>query len=143
MKSPNFRNQLYNNAVAIISLIVAVIALAVNTWRLEQTERNRNTRQAGFEMLKNLGGLQAVVNTTLYKETHSKIEAIEGWNYIAMMSDIVILLPSPVPENLKQLAKIWSVHWKNLATNHNGVSQVNHQIDTTREAVMHALNQLH
>ena len=43
--------QLRRNAVALISLVVALSSLGYNTWRNEQTEANRNERQAAFEVL--------------------------------------------------------------------------------------------
>ena len=43
-----FREQLQRNAVALISLFVAVSSLSYNTWRNEQSEFNRNQRQASF-----------------------------------------------------------------------------------------------
>ena len=44
------RLQLRNNAVALISLAVALSSLAYNTWRNERTEHNRNVRTATFEV---------------------------------------------------------------------------------------------
>ena len=40
----SIRPQLHNNAVALISLFVAVSSLAYNTWRNETTEAQRNIR---------------------------------------------------------------------------------------------------
>lgn len=72
---------------------MAIVALILNTWRLEQTEKNRNVRQAGFEILKNLGELQAVINQDIYANGQSKEPPLQGWNYIAMMGDIAVLMP--------------------------------------------------
>ena len=46
-----FREQLRSNAVALISLTVALSSLGYNTWRNERTEHNRNIRAAAFEIL--------------------------------------------------------------------------------------------
>lgn len=143
MRPPSFKSQLHNNAVAIISLFVAIIALVLNTWRLEQTEKNRNVRQAGFEILKNLGELQSIVNLSLYQSDNTSNNSIKGWSYIAMMSDIVVLMPLEVQEDLKQLIKVWSIHWKKISTDEDSADQVTLQIDITREAVMKTLNSLH
>ena len=45
----SIRQQLRANAVALISLVVALSSLGYNTWRNEQTEENRSIRVAGFE----------------------------------------------------------------------------------------------
>ena len=55
-----FMEQLSRHSLAVISLVVALSALSYNTWRNEQTEHNRNIRQAGFEMLLHIGALQRV-----------------------------------------------------------------------------------
>ena len=52
--------QLSRHSVAVVSLLVALTALGYNTWRNEQTEQNRNIRQAGFEMLLHIGELQRI-----------------------------------------------------------------------------------
>ncbi len=143
VKQQSFGTQLHNNAVAIISLVVAIIALVLNTWRLEQTEKNRNVRQAGFEMLKGLGELQSIVNSNLYQINANKIDPIQGWTYIATMSDMAVLMPHPVPENLNALIKVWGNQWKNISQDENSADQISHQIDLMRDAVMKSLNQLH
>ncbi|HEU0225628.1 MAG TPA: hypothetical protein VFR29_09345 [Steroidobacteraceae bacterium] len=58
---PGMREQVRSNAVARISLVVALTALGYSTWRNELTERNRNLRTAGFELLAEIGSLQQVV----------------------------------------------------------------------------------
>jgi len=47
----NVGQQVRSNAVALISLAVALTALSYNTWRNERTEHNRNIRVAAFEVL--------------------------------------------------------------------------------------------
>jgi hypothetical protein len=52
------RHQLRNNAVALISLTVALGSLGYNTWRNERTDYNRNIRTATFELLGKLSELE-------------------------------------------------------------------------------------
>jgi len=56
------RNQLRDNMVALISLVIALSALGYTTWRNELTERNRNIRDAGFELLSQIGSLQQMMS---------------------------------------------------------------------------------
>jgi hypothetical protein len=67
------RQQLRANAVALISLVVALSSLGYNTWRNEQTEENRSVRIAAFEVLKHLGELQLVAEIDQTRETIRKI----------------------------------------------------------------------
>jgi hypothetical protein len=57
----DFIDQIRRNAVALISLIIAVSSLSYNTWRNEKTEDNRNQRHAAFEVLLKLNELQQVI----------------------------------------------------------------------------------
>jgi len=59
-------DQLRRHSVALISPIVALTALAYNTWRNEETEENRNIRTAGIELLLKLGELEQVVFLSHY-----------------------------------------------------------------------------
>jgi len=60
------RQQLQANAVALISLVVALGSLGYNTWRNELTEESRSVRLAAFEVLKNQGELQVIVNFAFF-----------------------------------------------------------------------------
>ena len=53
--------QLRNNAIAIISLVVALSSFSYTAWRTERSERNRTTRQAAFQMLVALGEMKLIV----------------------------------------------------------------------------------
>jgi len=56
----SIRQQLRNNAVALISLAVAISSRAYNAWRNERTARNRNVRTAAFEVLMRAADLERV-----------------------------------------------------------------------------------
>ena len=53
--------QLRANAVALLSLVVALSSLSYSTWRNERSEENRTTRQAAFQLLTALGQMQELV----------------------------------------------------------------------------------
>ncbi|MGI9248195.1 MAG: hypothetical protein ACR2QI_04230, partial [Woeseiaceae bacterium] len=60
-KTVRLREQFQRNAVALISLVIAISSLGYNTWRNEASEYNRNQRLISIEILRNLGDLQQVV----------------------------------------------------------------------------------
>lgn len=62
----SFRKQLHANAVAIISLVIAISSLGYNTYRNEMSEENRNIRFAAFTILRELGELQVLVDRSHY-----------------------------------------------------------------------------
>ena len=98
------RQQIHNNAVALISLFIAVGSLAYNTWRNETTEEQRNIRHASFRVLENLGELQQVVDMRYYYfpfEGSTDREGdlrIRGFGNAAMINDLMMLMPAPAPD---------------------------------------------
>lgn len=112
--SSSIRQQIHRNAVALISLFVAVSTLAYNTWRNETTEEQRNVRHASFRVLENLGGLQQVVDYRYYYlpfEQRTEREGdlrIRGFGNVAMIHDLMMLMPPPAPEAGESLFRLWN-----------------------------------
>jgi hypothetical protein len=107
------RQQIHNNAVALISIFIAISALAYNTWRNETTEQQRNIRHAAFRVLEDLGELQEVVDSRHYylafnREIGSEGELrIRGFGSVAMIRDLMMLMPEPGPSAGQALHEIW------------------------------------
>ncbi len=139
MKKATIKSQLEQHFVAILSLLIAVVALGYTTWREEVTEKNRNTRQAAFIVLKNLGELQVIVNETIYEPNKS---AFLGWGHVAMISDLGSLLPSPIPQKTQELAATWGTNWQKLKTDEAAQDATSAQIDACRTATLEILHQL-
>lgn len=138
----NVGNQIGQHIVAIISLIIAIVALTYTTWREEESEQNRNFRLAAFEVLKNLGNLQVIVNYGHYEPDNSMGNPILGWGYVALAGDLSKLLPSPVPEQVDKLIQVWTDEWKKIKTDQASVDRISQQIDQARTAVTDQLYHL-
>lgn len=134
-------HQIVKHAVAIISLVVALIALTYTTWREEETERNRNLRTAAFEVLKNLGELQLIVNTAHFTSKSTDDNSIMGWGRVALIGDLAQLLPKPIPEASEKLVQTWQAN-ANQLEQQSSVDQVSDTIDSTRAAVIKVLREL-
>lgn len=109
----SIRKQIHNNAVALISLFVAVSSLGYNTWRNETTETQRNIRHAAFRVLEKLGEVQEVVDSRHYylafdREIGSEGELrIRGFGSVAMIRDLMMLMPEPGPTAGQSLHHLW------------------------------------
>ena len=88
--------QLKNNSLSIISLLVALSALSYNTWRNEQTEQNRNVRNAGFEILLHIGEIQRIVYLAHYDKDKKRGNHHSGWVEILVIRDLSHLMPAAV-----------------------------------------------
>lgn len=107
------REQIHNNAVALISLFIAVSGLAYNTWRNETSEEQRNIRHAAFTVLEELGSMQEVVDARFYyfavgDEISSEGELrLKGYGSVLMARDLMSLMPDPAPDSGKMLHQTW------------------------------------
>ena len=107
------RKQIHTNAVALISLFVAISTLTYNTWRNETSEEQRNIRHAAFRVLENLGELQQVVDFRYYYlpfdepgEREGDLR-IRGFGNAAMVHDLMMLMPAPAPQAGVNLHQLW------------------------------------
>ncbi|HET6564632.1 MAG TPA: hypothetical protein VFG52_04400 [Xanthomonadales bacterium] len=111
------REQLRNNAVALLSLAIAITALGYNTWRNEKTEDQRNIRSAAFRVLETLGELREVVDDRYYYQpfrTGMGMESalrIRGYGRAAMTRDLMNLMPPPAPATGQELHAAWIKHF--------------------------------
>jgi len=138
------RQQLRNNAVALISLVVAIGSLGYNTWRNERTEHNRNVRTATFELLNKLAELERVVYLAQYDRDASGGNPRVGWTYVLVIRDLADVVPAPVPAQAAQLQKIWGENWEGLGKDdESSVNRIDDAIASLRTASLSMLRALH
>ena len=138
------RQQLRNNAVALISLAVALTSLAYNTWRNERTEHNRNVRTATFEILTKLAELERVVFLAQYDHDASGGSPRTGWTYVLVIRDLSAVVPGSVPRRAAQLQQAWSENWEALGRDdETAVNHIDGAIDEMRNAALTTLTSLH
>jgi hypothetical protein len=136
------RQQLQANAVALISLVVALSSLGYNTWRNEQTEENRTVRVAAFEVLKDLGELQLVVNQAFFAKDDRMGHPMAGWGRVALISDLSEVLPPPASRRAEQLHQVWQANWRQIEDDEASVDRITAEIDATRDAIRKIVRQL-
>ena len=132
-----------NNLISLVTLFAIITTFIVTTWRSEISEKNQNLRMAGFEILKNLGQLQIVVNYAYYQPDNVGGNPYLGWGYIALVSDLSQLMPHPVEETVQELVSVWAAEADNLKTTNEAVKRVSQQIDNSREEVLKSIHSLH
>ncbi|HEY4647354.1 MAG TPA: hypothetical protein VIH25_13865 [Steroidobacteraceae bacterium] len=136
------QEQLHANAVALISLVVALGSLGYNTWRNEQTEENRSVRLAAFEVLKNLGELQLVVNFAFFAKDEQFGHPMAGWGRVALISDLSQVLPAPAPQRAEKLRQVWQANWQQIRDGEASVDRITAEIDQSREAIREIVREL-
>jgi hypothetical protein len=137
------RQQLRNNAVALISLAVAISSLGYNTWRNERTEHNRNVRTAAFEVLMRAGDLERVTFLAQYDRDRSGGSPRTGWTDVLAIRDLSALVPGSVPGRSAELLKVWGENWEGLGKDdETAVSRIDDAIGRVREAALAVLRTL-
>jgi len=136
-------HQLRNNAVALISLVVALGSLSYNTWRNERTEYNRNIRTAAFELLGKLAELERVAFLAHYDRDKSAGNPRTGWTYVLVIRDLSTLVPAPVPARAAELQSVWGANWEQLGRDDEmAVTRIDDAIGSVREATLTTLKSL-
>ena len=157
MKAVPLREQIRSNAVALISLVIAVTSLGYNTWRNETTEAQRNTRHAAFRVLENLGELQEVVDYRRYYLASSANadegeSRLRGYGSVSLVRDLMMLMPEPAPEAGEALFDAWHEQVGSLSRRGadgragddalTAERDLTRSINDTRDAVLAVLKQL-
>lgn len=139
---PGIREQFRNNAVALISLVVALAALGYNTWRNERTEINRNQRAAGFAMLTQIGSLQQVVFYAHYNPGDMRGDTRMGWAEVLTIQDLAALMPAEVGRDAAGLRDTWQSGWGGLGESEADHQRIDAAIDRLRQTTLSALHRL-
>jgi hypothetical protein len=142
-KNRSLWQQVRRNAVALISLLVALSTLSYNTWRNEQSEENRNHRQAAFEILLKLNQLQQVIFHRRYDADETdKGNPRLGWTIVLTISDLSQLLNPPLPAKAELLKQTWGATWESLGEDQDSVDEVLGAVDIMRDDTLHLLRAL-
>lgn len=139
---PSVREQLRNNLVALISLVVALTALGYSTWRNEVTERNRNLRAAGFELLSEIGSLQQVVFYAHFQPGDARGDARMGWADVLTIADLAELMPADVTRDAKALNDTWQADWSGLGDDPEAHQRIDASIEAIRQTTLAELRRL-
>ena len=132
--------QLIKHSVAVVSLITAIVGLSYNSWQANQNEVNQNMRIAAFEVLKNLGELQTVINYAHFSEDTSRGNPIEGWKHVTMVRDLSHLLRPRAKRESQHLYDVWQKDWELIESSKQTEKQISQQIAKTREAVLSTID---
>jgi hypothetical protein len=142
MENLSFGQQVRRNAVALLSLSVALSALFYNTWRNELTEKNRNIRVAEFEMIKYLGEVQQIVDYAHFRKDAQRGDLTMGLSRMLMIRDLAALTPKPVEDSAEKLLATWRDNGEKLGTSLEAASTLSEEILNTRRVVLESLRSL-
>ncbi len=110
-----FVQQLQRNAVALISLVIAISSLGYNTWRNEVSEHNRNQRVVAIEFVRMLGDLQRLTYDLRYgDEKNTGTIGREAWSIVLTLRDLSEVADGKVPESAQRMHEVWNADYNTL-----------------------------
>jgi hypothetical protein len=136
------RQQLRDNLVALTSLAIALAALGYNTWRNERTERNRNIRVAGIELLQEIGSLQQIIFYAHYAAGDQRGDPRMGWADVLTINDLATLMPADVLRESTELRAAWEQDAEGLVEDEAAFQRIDAAIEELRQATLAALRAL-
>ena len=137
------RTQIRSNALALISLGVALISVSYNTWRNERTEHNRNVRAATFQILTKLADFERVVFLAQYDRDRALGNPRIGWTDVIVIHDLASVAPAPLESKAARLREIWRANWEHLGEDdESSVDRIEAAVEELRQAAINALRGL-
>lgn len=128
-----FRDQLQRNAVALISLAIAITSLGYNTWRNEASEYNRNQRLISIEVLRNVGQLQQVLFHNVWeKDKIDKGNLRTGWVHVLAIKDLTALLDGAAQDSGTALWRVWEAESARLKPHNDSYQSVIEALNAVR-----------
>jgi hypothetical protein len=135
--------QLRSNALALISLSVALFSVSHNTWRNERTEYNRNIRAADFEILTKLADFERVVFLAHYDRDSANGNPRIGWTDVIVIHDLASVAPPPLESKAARLREVWRDNWEQLGMeNESSVDRIESAVEDLRQATLSTLRAL-
>lgn len=131
------REQLRRNAVALISLVIAITSLGYNTWRNEASENNRNQRLVAIETLVMLGDLQKVILDVGHgrgDEEERQRNLREGWALARTLVDISMVADGDIPQSAAALFESWEKHANRFRGDQKAQNILEAAVDDVRKA---------
>lgn len=127
-----WRMQLRDNAVALASILIATSTLVYSAWRHEITEDQRTVRQAGFEILRNLGELQTIADHAHYTGDSLQGSPVSGWGRVLAIRDLSNLMPPPARQHSEALFATWQANWAKLGAEQRSNERITAAINACR-----------
>ena len=139
----SIKEQVRRNAVALISLAVAITSLGYNTWRNEQSEENRTQRLVAIEVLGKLADLQAVVwHHHWDKDFEDRGNLRTGWTLVLTVQDVSTVLSDDLQESTATLYETWKLNSPDLDDQRSAEQAIVAAIDHCRDDALALLEML-
>jgi hypothetical protein len=139
----SIHGQVRSNALALVSLLVALFSVSYGTWRDERTEYNRNIRAATFEILTKLSDFERTVFLAHYDHDAASGNPRIGWTDVIVIHDLATVAPTVLESKAVTLRDVWRDNWEHLGNEDDAsVEHIEAAIEDLRQATLGTLRGL-
>ena len=142
MASKTLKEQISRQSLALVSLLVALTALAYTTWRNELTETNRNIRRAGFEMMVHVAELQRIAYLAHFDQDEVGGNPRKGWVEVLVIKDLAAFMPVAEQVRSEKLYTAWNDNWSGLGKDDLAIAAIDVAINDLRMDIVRILDDL-
>ena len=142
MANNTLKEQLSRQSLALVSLLVALTALAYTTWRNELTETNRNIRRAGFEMMVHVAELQRIAYLAHFDQDEVGGNPRKGWVEVLVIKDLAAFMPVTEQVRSEKLYVAWNDNWSGLGEDDLAIAAIDVAINELRMDIVRTLDAL-
>ena len=142
MANSTLKEQLSRQSLALVSLLVALTALAYTTWRNELTESNRNIRRAGFEMMVHVAELQRIAYLAHFDQDEVGGNPRKGWVEVLVIKDLAAFMPATEQVRSEKLYAAWNDNWSRLGEDDLAIAAIDVAINELRMDIVRTLDAL-
>jgi len=137
------RGQIRRNALALLSVCVALTSVSYTTWRNERTEYNRNVRAATFQLLTKLADFERTVFLAQYDRDRTQGNPRIGWTEVIVIHDLASVAPAPLESKAAALRAVWRTHWEQLGgEDETAVDSIEAAVEDLRQATLNTVRAL-
>ena len=126
-------------AMALFSVLFALVGFSYNVWRMEVTEHNSNVRDASFELLLQLAELEQIVYAAHYDGDPVRGSPRDGWVKVGLIVDLGGSCSQAVELSAVGLREVWARSWENVPGDRTGADAMAVAIEETRGEVRRVL----
>ena len=139
----SIKSQIKDNAIALVSIFIAITSLSYNSWRNELSEDNRTQRYASFAIILKINELQQVVFYNHYEQDFQQQGNPRlGWTYVLTIQDLAMVLPKKSRHSAENLFSTWNQHWSTLHSEQASKDAIDNSIDGVRKDILQLLSEL-
>jgi hypothetical protein len=120
-------------------MLIAFSSFAYSIYRADINQQNNISREAGFQLLKELNQLQLITDKELYGNKNQE-RFIDGWSNVMMIGDLSVYFEKNVQSRFVSLEAVWKKNFESLEhkkSNEKVSTEIKKMREEIKDAILH------